>query len=66
LTAGLCSGLTLGFMSIDELSLELKLHNGTIEEKKMANKILSIVENHHNLLVTLMLSNAFAMEYYNF
>jgi hypothetical protein len=27
---------------------------------------LSIVENHHNLLVTLMLSNAFAMEYYNF
>ena len=30
--AGLCSGLTLGYMSIDELSLELKLSNGTPEE----------------------------------
>lgn len=41
--AGLCSGLTLGYMSIDELSLELKLSNGSSEEKEMSRTILPLV-----------------------
>lgn len=34
LFAGLMSGLTVGYLSIDELVLELKLKNGTGKEKK--------------------------------
>ena len=34
LGAGACSGLTVGYLSIDELQLELKLKNGTEEEKR--------------------------------
>ena len=60
--AGLASGLTLGFLSIDEIELELKVRNGTPEEKIMASKIIPIIHHHHNLLVTLMVTNAFAME----
>ena len=33
--AGLCSGLTVGYLSIEELNLELKLKNGTENEKKL-------------------------------
>ncbi len=32
LLAGLMSGLTVGYLSIDELVLELKVKNGTVEE----------------------------------
>ncbi|CDW80843.1 UNKNOWN [Stylonychia lemnae] len=46
------SGLTVGYLSIDKLDLEIKQSIGTLEEKKC----------HHYLLVTLLLSNAFAME----
>ena len=49
-------------MSIDELSLELKIQNGTEDEKKMAKKILPILHDHHKILVTLMVTNALAME----
>lgn len=34
LFAGLMSGLTVGYLSIDTLVLELKLKNGTESEKK--------------------------------
>lgn len=34
LTAGLMSGLTVGYLSIDELVIELKISNGTEEEKQ--------------------------------
>eukprot|EP01022_Parablepharisma_sp_SALTPOND_P013687 TRINITY_DN1839_c0_g1_i1.p1 TRINITY_DN1839_c0_g1~~TRINITY_DN1839_c0_g1_i1.p1 ORF type:complete len:371 (+),score=43.60 TRINITY_DN1839_c0_g1_i1:1720-2832(+) len=67
------SGLTVGYLSIDTLVLELKLKNGTEEEKKnvlvylktlhfQALKILTILENQHHLLVTLLVANAAAME----
>ena len=56
------SGLTVGFMSIDTLILELKLNNGTNEEKYYAEKILNITNNHHWLLVTLLLCNSFCAE----
>jgi metal transporter CNNM len=60
--AGAMSGLTVGLMSIDALELEMKIASGTEEDKRMANKVLGVIKNHHLLLVTLLLANAFAME----
>lgn len=56
------SGLTVGYLSIDDLELELKSINGTEKEKKNANKVLPILAKRHWLLVTLLLMNAGAME----
>ena len=61
--AGAMSGLTVGYLSIDSLILELKISNGTENEKFYAKKILNIISNHHWLLVTLLLCNSFAAEY---
>lgn len=60
--AGICSGLTVGYLSIDALFLEMKMLNGTEEEKRSAEVIRPILEKHHILLSTLLISNAFAME----
>jgi metal transporter CNNM len=62
LLGGLMSGLTVGLLGIDEIALELKITSGTEEEKRDALKVLHVVENHHLLLVTLLLANAIAME----
>jgi len=56
------SGLTVGYSSIDNLQLEIKLKNGTEEEKRDANNILPIIQKKHLMLATLLLSNALAME----
>ena len=56
------SGLTVGYLSIDDLVLELRSTNGTDEEKKHAAKVLPILADRHWLLVTLLLMNAAAME----
>ena len=60
--AGAMSGLTVGYLSIDMLILEIKLISGTEEEKIYANKIKKIISDHHWILVTLLLCNAFACE----
>ena len=60
--AGLMSGLTVGYLSIDDLVLELRFNNGTDEEKEHASKLLPILAKRHWLLVTLLLMNAFCME----
>ena len=62
LFGGLMSGLTVGLLGIDELELELKLSTGTPEEKISARKVLQVIDNHHLLLVTLLLANSIAME----
>jgi metal transporter CNNM len=62
LFAGLCSGLTLGLLSIDKLSLNILLKAGTEKEIKYAKKLEPILKRHHLLLVTLLLWNALAME----
>lgn len=62
LFGGLMSGLTVGLLGIDELELEMKLATGTPEEKASAKKVLQVIEHHHILLVTLLLSNSIAME----
>ena len=56
------SGLTVGYLSIDMLILEIKLISGTEQEKIYANKIKKIISDHHWILVTLLLCNAFACE----
>ena len=60
--AGTMSGLTVGYLSIDSLVLEIKMGNGTESEKYYAEKIYRLVHNHHWLLVTLLLCNSFACE----
>ena len=60
--AGTMSGLTVGYLSIDSLVLEIKMSNGDESEKYYAEKIYKLVDNHHWLLVTLLLCNSFACE----
>lgn len=60
--AGTMSGLTVGYLSIDSLVLEIKMENGTENERYYSEKIFKLVSNHHWLLVTLLLCNSFACE----
>ncbi len=59
---GLCSGLTLGLLSLDVMSLKVLIEAGTPKERRNASRILPVVKRHHLLLVTLLLSNAIAVE----
>ena len=56
------SGLTVGYLSIDKLELEMKMQNGTDIEKKYAKAVMPVLADHHYLLVTLLLANALWME----
>ena len=62
LFAGLMSGLTVGYLSVDDLTMELKATTGTDEEKFYSSRVLPVVANRHWLLCTLLLMNSFAME----
>ncbi|XP_057484171.1 DUF21 domain-containing protein At4g14240-like [Actinidia eriantha] len=62
LFAGIMSGLTLGLMSLGLVELEILQRSGTSTEKKQAAAILPVVQKQHQLLVTLLLFNACAME----
>ena len=56
------SGLTMGLLSLDIMSLEVLKRGGKPRQKKYASRILWIVRRHHLLLVTLLLANAAAVE----
>ncbi|XP_009342173.2 DUF21 domain-containing protein At4g14240 isoform X1 [Pyrus x bretschneideri] len=60
--AGIMSGLTLGLMSLGLVELEILQRSGSPTEKKQAAVILPVVQKQHQLLVTLLLCNAAAME----
>ncbi|KNA11762.1 hypothetical protein SOVF_132090, partial [Spinacia oleracea] len=60
--AGIMSGLTLGLMSLSLVDLEILQRSGDSSEKKQAAAILPVVQKQHQLLVTLLLCNACAME----
>lgn len=60
--AGIMSGLTLGLMSLGLVELEILQRSGTSTEKKQAAVIFPVVQKQHQLLVTLLLCNAAAME----
>ncbi|XP_004252223.1 DUF21 domain-containing protein At4g14240 [Solanum lycopersicum] len=62
LFAGIMSGLTLGLMSLGLVELEILQRSGTRSEKNQAATILPVVQKQHQLLVTLLLCNAAAME----
>ncbi|CAM0870275.1 unnamed protein product [Alopecurus aequalis] len=62
LFAGVMSGLTLGLMSLGLVGLEIMLRSGTTVEKAQAAAIFPVVQKQHQLLVTLLLCNACAME----
>ncbi|XP_065861175.1 putative DUF21 domain-containing protein At1g03270 [Euphorbia lathyris] len=62
LFAGIMSGLTLGLMSLGLVDLEILQRSGSPTEKKQAAIILPVVKKQHQLLVTLLLCNACAME----
>nr|GEZ05145.1 DUF21 domain-containing protein At4g14240-like [Tanacetum cinerariifolium] len=55
-------GLTLGLMSLGLVELEILQRSGSNREKKQAAAILPVVQKQHQLLVTLLLCNAAAME----
>eukprot|EP00252_Welwitschia_mirabilis_P027369 TRINITY_DN9376_c0_g1_i3.p1 TRINITY_DN9376_c0_g1~~TRINITY_DN9376_c0_g1_i3.p1 ORF type:complete len:106 (-),score=9.46 TRINITY_DN9376_c0_g1_i3:40-357(-) len=59
---GIMSGLTLGLMSLGLVDLEVLQRSGTPAEKKQAATIFPVVQRQHQLLVTLLLCNAAAME----
>jgi len=60
--SGILSGLTIGYLSIDDLILELKCKNGSDDEKIYANNVLPIIKRRHQLLVTLLIWNAACLE----
>jgi len=61
LSAGLMSGLTVGLASLDRLSLEVEAQ-GDPAVKLQADRIFSVIDKHHWMLVTLLLCNAGCME----
>ena len=63
LFAGLMSGLTIGLMSLDTITLTvISLTSDSERERKNAMSLIPLLERQHLLLVTLLLANATAME----
>ncbi|KAL1529637.1 hypothetical protein AB1Y20_000579 [Prymnesium parvum] len=60
--AGIAAGCTMGILSLDQLTLNLRLLEGTPSERAWAAAILPVVQQHHFLLVALLLCNACANE----
>ena len=59
----MASGLTLGLLSLDETTLLVLAEGSESEsEKRQAKALIPLVRRHHLLLVTLLLSNAVAVE----
>ncbi|EEC45191.1 predicted protein, partial [Phaeodactylum tricornutum CCAP 1055/1] len=57
------AGLTLGLLGLDPLLLLIKERAGRSEkERRMARNLLPLVQQHHRLLVTLLLMNSIANE----
>ena len=63
-SAAMAAGLTMGTVSLDPIDLRVKQRCGTDSEKRCAAILLPLIEHnpHHQLLVTLLLLNATAME----
>lgn len=58
---GVMSGLTIGLASIDHLLLEIAAKKDP-DVAKSAKKIFAVINQHHWMLVTLLLVNALALE----
>jgi len=62
LSAGIASGLTMALCTMDVTQLQVLRNAGTEDERANAAKILPLVQQHHSLLVTLLLLNACVLE----
>ncbi len=66
LTAAMAAGLTMGLLSLDPLSLEIKRRTSpSMEERKWSSTLLPLLLGHskrHRLMVSLLLMNAIANE----
>ena len=60
--AALMAGLTMGMLSLEPLELAIKMRTGTESERRMAKTLLPLINDHHRLLVTLLVINAAANE----
>jgi metal transporter CNNM len=60
--AAIMAGLTVAYMSLDALNIQIIEASGTDHERKYARAILPLLKNRHLLLVTLLIGNATAME----
>lgn len=60
--SGCMSGLNVGMMALDPVTLKLKAQDGTPQEQRMAARLLPIISQHHWLLVSILLGNAAASE----
>ena len=61
--AALAAGLTMGLLSLDPLMLLIKIRAGENKaEREQAASLLPLVQQHHRLLVSLLLMNACANE----
>lgn len=59
--AGIMAGLVVGLASIDHLTLEIASKKSKKMEKT-CNAIFAVINNHHWMLVTLLLVNAACLE----
>ena len=63
LAVALMSSMFLGFMTLDPFDLRIKIRASVdSEEREHATILLPVVENHHRLLVTLLLADAIFYE----
>lgn len=63
LVAALAAGLTMGMMSLDPMTLLIKMRAALTEQEQLkAASLLPLVKQHHRLLVTLLLLNSIANE----
>ncbi|KAJ2678577.1 hypothetical protein GGI25_002165 [Coemansia spiralis] len=62
LFGGLLAGLTIGYMSLDELNLAVLATSGTQSQRQYARRIQPLRKNGHWLLVTLLLGNTVVNE----
>uniref|UniRef100_A0A2N9IN24 CNNM transmembrane domain-containing protein n=1 Tax=Fagus sylvatica TaxID=28930 RepID=A0A2N9IN24_FAGSY len=60
--AGITSGLALGFLSFNQVDLEVIIKAGQPQAQKNAAKIMAIVKNKHLLLCTLLIGKSLALE----
>jgi metal transporter CNNM len=59
----LASGLTMGLLNLDKRRLQIQAMTAkTEEESRSATRLMPLIEDHHRLLVTLLLANAIAAE----
>lgn len=54
--------MTVGYMGLDQMELEVKSTQGTDSEKLAAKRIMPLLRDHHRLLATLLLGNAICFE----